>query len=120
MYAAAIRPNRAEELKLRFEALKEQELNQVSGGMGQEEEDEAVITAIITAVILAIARIILGTIIPDTFEEFYRIMINNEGKVIAAIAAACWWAAIVYKKMSNNSKRKLLKNVYKALGGKVD
>ena len=110
MYAAAIRPNKAEELKLRFAALKEQELNQVSGG---EEKDEALIEAIVVAGLLAAVKIIISTIMPDTFEELYAWVKSHKAAVYVIISGTLSPLGLAaYMAFSESKQKKFWKKVY--------
>ena len=110
MYAAAIRPNKAEELRLRFEALKEQELNQVSGGT---EEDGALIEAIVVAGLLAAVKIIISTIMPDTFEELYDWIRSHPAAVYVIISGTLSPVGLaVYLAFSEHKQKKFWKKVY--------
>ena len=109
MYAATIQPSKAEALKLKFAALKEQELNQVSGG----EEDGAIIEAIVVAGLLAAVKIIISTIMPDTFEELYAWVKSHKAAVYVIISGTLSPLGLAaYMAFSESKQKKFWKKVY--------
>ncbi len=90
------------------------ELEGVCGGAN--EEDNAIVESVLVAVLTLVAKVIIQTILPDTFEEFYKIIKDHSTAVQAGITGALGIPGLIaYKALSADTKKKLWSKVYDAL-----
>lgn len=92
-----------------------EELTGIVGGQGftTEQEDNAVLEALAIAIATKVIQVALGSLMPDTFDEFYKGYLNHKTAIDASIYALGSPAVIAFYYFVD--KKKFWKKVYDAL-----
>ena len=97
------------------EELNMDELLYVVGGLNDDkgENDNAIIESIAIAVATKVIQMVIGSLLPDTFEEFYKGYLNHKTAVDATIYAI--GSPVVIAFYAYVDKKKFWEKVYNAL-----
>ncbi|MDO4188693.1 MAG: hypothetical protein Q4D29_06855 [Lachnospiraceae bacterium] len=92
-----------------------EELANVYGGVG-ETQDEAIAESLLIAGMTLAAKLIVQTIMPDTFEEFYNTIKAHPVLVQSGITAVAGIPGVIaYNLLSSGTQKKFWNKVYDAL-----